>query len=126
MSENNNNNEHQETNENQDTKENQDANGEDFTKQVNDFFNKAVKTAQTYGKKAADKIDLEKQKAGIRSEIGHNIKEISAAYEKLGRGYYDAKVNQKEFPDENETIELITKKEAENQSLNEKLSALDQ
>lgn len=121
MSENNNNN-----NEHQETNENQESNGEDFTKQVNDFFNKAVKTAQTYGKKAADKIDLEKQKAGIRSEIGHNIKEISAAYEKLGRGYYDAKVSQKEFPDENETIELITKKEAENQSLNEKLSALDQ
>jgi hypothetical protein len=112
--------ENNENNNNQENKETQ----EDFTKQVNDFFNKAVKTAQEYGKKASDKIDLERQKAAIRSEIGHNMKDIANAYEKLGRGYYDVKVNAKDFPDEAETIELITKKEAENAGLNEKLKGL--
>jgi hypothetical protein len=52
------------------------------------------------------------------------MKDIANAYEKLGRGYYDVKVNAKDFPDEAETIELITKKETENAGLNEKLNAL--
>lgn len=103
---------------------NQEPKQDDFTKQLNDLVSKTVKTVQDYSKKAADKFDLEKQKAQIRSEIGHNIKDISSAYEKLGRGYYDAKVNGKEFPDEAETIDLIKTKEAANTELNQKLEAL--
>ena len=49
-------------------------NNDDFSKQMNEFLDKAVKTVQDCGKKAADRLDLEKQKAGIRSEIGHTKK----------------------------------------------------
>jgi|LAHS01.1.fsa_nt_gb hypothetical protein len=99
-------------------------NNNDFSKQFNDFVNKAVKTAQDYGKKAADRVDLEKQKAGIRSEIGHTKKELADAYNSLGRMYYDAKVNNTEMPTEQLTLDQITEKENTIKELNDKLDAL--
>lgn len=127
MSENNNNNENNNTeNNNTENNTNKDSGTDEFTKGLNDFFNKAFKTAQDYGKKTADKIDLEKKKAEIKSKIGHNLKDISASCEQLGRGYYDFKVNQKEFADEQNLVDAIRTKEEENAQLNEQLKALGQ
>lgn len=99
-------------------------NNNDFSKQVNEFFNKAVKTAQDCGKMAADKLDLEKQKAGIRSEIGHTKKLLSDAYNDLGKTYYAYKVNNTEIIGEQTLLDQITEKENQIKALNEKLDAL--
>lgn len=96
----------------------------DFSKQFNEFVNKAVKTAQDYGKAASDRINLEKQKAGIRSEIGHNKKILSDAYEKLGRTYYAYKTAGTEMAEEQLTLDTIGEKENAIKELNEKLDAL--
>jgi hypothetical protein len=99
-------------------------NNNDFSKQMNEFLDKAVKTVQDCGKKAADRLDLEKQKAGIRSEIGHTKKVLSDAYDQLGRGYYAYKMSSTEMVDEQVLLDRITEKENQIKELNEKLNQL--
>lgn len=103
---------------------NNNNNNNDFSQQMNDLLNKAVKTVQDCGKKAADRIDLEKQKAGIRSEIGHAKKLLTDSYNQLGKAYYEMKMGTAEMGDEQVLLDQITAKENQIKELNEKLEAL--
>lgn len=110
---------------NNDNNEKKGINGDDISKQFNDFINSAVKVTQDFGKKAATRLDQEKQKAEVRSEIGHNSREVSRAYEKLGREYYEFKENNTEMKDETDTFDLIRSKEKLIELLNEKLDSFE-
>lgn len=101
-----------------------DFNKDDLTEQFNTFVNKAVKTVQTVSKKTAEKISIEKQKAEVRSEIGHTSRELSKAYEKLGRAYFDAKESNTAIELEKETFDIIRAKEKLVELLNDKLDHL--
>ncbi len=98
---------------------------DDLFKQVSGYFNQAV----DIGKKAAgtivEKLDIEKQKAEIRSEIGHNSREVSRLYEQLGRDYFTAKEKGTEIEKEAETFDHIRSKEKLIELLNEKLDGFD-
>ena len=60
---------------------------QNISKIVEDGSKTVMDTISTTGKKVMDTFDLEKKKAEIRSEIGHNSRDLSKAYEKLGRDY---------------------------------------
>jgi lipid II:glycine glycyltransferase (peptidoglycan interpeptide bridge formation enzyme) len=98
---------------------------EEFSKKVNEYTDKTVKTLKDLGSKTITYLDAEKQKAQIRSEIGQNNRELTKAYEKLGRDYYASKVTGNELPSENNTFDLIRSKEKVVELLNDKLKGFD-
>lgn len=98
---------------------------DDFNTKVNDFVDKAAKTLEEGGRSLLGRLEIEKQKAEIRAEIGHNSRDLTKAYEKLGRDYYAAKVTGRVMTDDANTFDLIRSKEKVIELLNEKLTQLD-
>ena len=97
----------------------------EFTKKIAELYNSASAVIEAETKKLLGRIDLESQKTKIRSEIGHNSRELSRTYEKLGREFFQAKNAGKEFKDSNQTFELIQAKEKLISLLHEKLDLLE-
>ena len=64
----------------------------DFTERFNTLKDEALKAMRETTETVLKKLDTEKRKAEIRSEIGHNARELSKAYEKLGREYFLLKI----------------------------------
>ena len=95
----------------------------DFTERFNTLKDEALKAMTT--ETVLKKLDTEKRKAEIRSEIGHNARELSKAYEKLGREYFLLKEGSIQETDEKETFAKIRDKEKLIELLNEKLDQLD-
>lgn len=100
-------------------------NNNDFTEKFNAFKEEALKTMKETTEVVLKKFDLEKQKAEIRSEIGHHSRELSKSYEKLGRQYYLHVEQGKEIGGEKDIFELIRSKEKLIELLNEKLEKLE-
>ncbi len=98
---------------------------EDFNAKVNEFVEKAGKTIEEGSKNLLSKLDYEKRKAEIRSEIGHASRDLTKAYERLGREFYEAKVNNREFTDSCNTFELIRTKEKVLELLHERLTRVE-
>ena len=98
---------------------------QNISKIVEDGSKTVMDTISTTGKKVMDTFDLEKKKAEISSEIGHNSRDLSKAYEKLGRDYYTAKMAGHDLSSNNETFSLIRSKEKVIELLNEKLDLLE-
>ncbi len=109
---------------------------EDLNKKINDIAQKVGKavedssksvldTLNETGRKVLDTLDTEKKKAEIRSEIGHNSRDLSKAYEKLGRDYFTAKMAGHDLSSNNETFNLIRSKEKVIELLNEKLDLIE-
>ncbi|MBR3356371.1 MAG: hypothetical protein IKG46_00775 [Solobacterium sp.] len=98
---------------------------DDLTKLFTDFVEQAERTVTEGSKKIADRIDTEKQKAEIRSEIGHLSRDLSKAYELLGREYYNKKVAGTPFTDEEGLLDRIRSKEKLIDLYNEKLDRLE-
>lgn len=101
-------------------------NEKDFTEKLNAFKEEAIKAMKETTDTVLKKLDTEKRKAEIRSEIGHNARELSKAYEKLGRQYFTYKENNVEIGNEKETFELIRSKEKLIELLNEKLDGIEE
>lgn len=100
-------------------------NEKDFAEKLNNFKEEAMKAMKETSEYVLKKFDTEKRKAEIRSEIGHNARELSKAYEKLGRQYFNHKENGIEIGGEKDTFELIRAKEKLIELLNEKLDQLE-
>ena len=49
----------------------------DFEKKVNDMVDDLMKKVNDVAKEVVEKIDSEKEKAQIRSEIGHNSRDLT-------------------------------------------------
>lgn len=101
-------------------------NEKDFTEKLNAFKEEAIKAMKETTDTVLKKLDTEKRKAEIRSEIGHNARELSKAYEKLGRQDFTYKENNVEIGNEKETFELIRSKEKLIELLNEKLDGIEE
>ena len=97
----------------------------DFEKKVTDMVDDLMKKVNDVAKEVVEKIDSEKEKAQIRSEIGHNSRDLTKAYEKLGRAYYESVTSASPMEDMKETMEMIRSKEMLVKLLNEKLDGLD-
>lgn len=97
----------------------------DFEKKVNDMVDDLMKKVNDVAKEVVTKFDSEKEKAQIRSEIGHNSRDLTKAYEKLGRAYYESVSNGVPMEDMKDTMEMIRSKEMLVKLLNEKLDGLD-
>ncbi len=100
-------------------------NNKDFSERMNAFKEEAKKAMKETTESILKKIELEKRKAEIKSEIGHNSRELSKSYEKLGRQYFSYKEEHTEIGGEKETFELIRSKEKLIELLNEKLDQLE-
>ena len=98
---------------------------DEFDEKVTEFAEKAAKTIEKSSRGLMDRFDYEKRKASIRSEIGHTARDLDKAYEKLGREFFDARENGKEFEDTNSTYELIRSKEKILELLHEKLTNIE-
>lgn len=98
---------------------------ENFNTKVNEFIDKASKTIEEGSKTLLSRLDFEKKKAEIRSEIGHTSRDLTKAYEKLGREFYEAKISNKEFTDSSSTFELIKSKEKVLELLHDKLNQIE-
>lgn len=98
---------------------------EDFNKKVNEFVEKASKTIEAGSKTLLERLDTEKRKAQLRSEIGHTSRDLTKAYEKLGREFYEAKIAGKAFEDTASTFELIKSKEKVLELLHDKLTQIE-
>lgn len=98
---------------------------ENFNTKVNEFIDKASKTIEEGSRTLLSRLDFEKKKAEIRSEIGHTSRDLTKAYEKLGREFYEAKISNKEFTDSSSTFELIKSKEKVLKLLHDKLSQIE-
>ena len=97
----------------------------DFEKKVNDMVDDLMKKVNDVAKEVVTRFDSEKEKAQIRSEIGHNSRDLTKAYEKLGRAYYESVSKGEPMEDMKDTMEMIRSKELLVQLLNEKLDNLD-
>ena len=97
----------------------------DFEKKVNDMVDDLMKKVNDVAKEVVTRFDSEKEKAQIRSEIGHNSRDLTKAYEKLGRAYYESVSKGEPMEDMKETMEMIRSKELLVKLLNEKLDNLD-
>lgn len=98
---------------------------DDLTKMFQEFMETAERTVTEGSKKIVERIDSEKQKAEIRSEIGHLSRDLSKAYELLGREYYSAKVTQTPMHGEADIFDKIRSKEKLIELYNEKLDRLE-
>ena len=97
----------------------------DFEKKVNDMVDDLMKKVNDVAKEVVTRFDSEKEKAQIRSEIGHNSRDLTKAYEKLGRAYYESVSKGEPMEEMKDTIEMIRSKEMLVKLLNEKLDGLD-
>lgn len=97
---------------------------DEFEKKFNEVFNGFVKKMNDVTKDVVTVVSSEKEKAQIRSEIGHNTRDLSRAYEKLGREYY-ASVKEGTELNCKDTFELIRSKELLISLLNEKLEGMN-
>ena len=97
----------------------------DFEKKVNDMVDDLMKKVNDVAKEVVTRFDSEKEKAQIRSEIGHNSRDLTKAYEKLGRAYYESVSKGEPMQDMKDTMEMIRSKELLVKLLNEKLDNLD-
>ena len=97
----------------------------DFEKKVNDMVDVLMKKVNDVAKEVVTRFDSEKEKAQIRSEIGHNSRDLTKAYEKLGRAYYESVSKGEPMEDMKDTMEMIRSKELLVKLLNEKLDNLD-
>ena len=97
----------------------------DFEKKVNDMVDDLMKKVNDVAKEVVTRFDSEKEKAQIRSEIGHNSRDLTKAYEKLGRAYYESVSKGEPMEDMKDTMEMIRSKELLDKLLNEKLDNLD-
>ena len=82
-------------------------------------------TMEETGKKVVGTLESEKKKAEIRSEIGHTDRELTKAYEKLGREYYAAKTAGHDLAKDNETFDLIKTKEKLIELLGQELDRME-
>lgn len=97
----------------------------DFEKKVNDMVDDLMKKVNDVAKEVVTRFDSEKEKAQIRSEIGHNSRDLTKAYEKLGRAYYESVSKGEPMEDMKDTMEMVRSKELLVKLLNEKLDNLD-
>ena len=97
----------------------------DFEKKVNDMVDDLMKKVNDVAKEVVTRFDSEKEKAQIRSEIGHNSRDLTKAYEKLGRAYYESVSKGDPMEDMKDAMEMIRSKELLVKLLNEKLDNLD-
>ena len=97
----------------------------DFEKKVNDMVDDLMKKVNDVAKEVVTRFDSEKEKAQIRSEIGHNSRDLTKAYEKLGRAYYESVSKGEPMEDMKDTMEMIRSKDLLVKLLNEKLDNLD-
>ena len=97
----------------------------DFEKKVNDMVDDLMKKVNDVAKEVVTRFDSEKEKAQIRSEIGHNSRDLTKAYEKLGRAYYESVSKGEPMEEMKDTMEMIRSKEMLVKLLNEKLDNLD-
>ena len=97
----------------------------DFEKKVNDMVDDLMKKVNDVAKEVVTRFDSEKERAQIRSEIGHNSRDLTKAYEKLGRAYYESVSKGEPMEDMKDTMEMIRSKELLVKLLNEKLDNLD-
>ena len=79
----------------------------DFEKKVNDMVDDLMKKVNDVAKEVVTRFDSEKEKAQIRSEIGHNSRDLTKAYEKLGRAYYESVSKGEPMEDMKDTMEMI-------------------
>lgn len=100
-------------------------NNDDFSRKFSMFADKAMKSMESVGKSAWNRLDTEKQKAELKAQISSNQKERDCAYEKLGREYYAMKTEGTAVQDEQELSDLIQEKTKTIDLLNEKLKELN-
>lgn len=97
---------------------------DDLVKMITDYADKAVKLTKETGESVLSRLEAEKKKAEIRSEVGHTSRDLAKLYEKLGRQYYNAKEFGTVVDGEKDTLDLIRSKEKCIELLNEKLNNL--
>lgn len=97
---------------------------DEFEKKFNDMLNGFTRKVNDVTKDVMSRLSDEKEKAQVRSEIGRHSRDLSRAYEKLGRQYYESVTSGKEM-DVKDTMELIRSKELLVKLLNEKLESLE-
>ncbi len=96
----------------------------DFLKQLDEVVSKTTQAIQKEGKKALERLDEEKEKAKIRSEIGNTKKDLSKVYEQLGKDFFEAKEKGIELPDFSKALDVIRSKENVIKLLDEKLKTI--
>lgn len=97
-------------------------NNDDFSRKFSIFADKAKKSVESAGKTAWNRLDVEKQKAELKTQINSNQKELASAYEKLGREYYDHENNGNSIDDQQDLFDLIREKTKTIDLLKDKLS----
>lgn len=96
-------------------------NNDDFSRKFSKFADKAVKSVQSAGKTAWNRLDTEKQKAELKAQISSNQKELDSAYEKLGREYYLKETEGTPVADQDDLFEIVRSKTKAIELLKEKL-----
>ncbi len=95
----------------------------DYNKKLTDFMEEATKLVQNSSHRMLTRLDKEREKAKMRSDIGNNKKELTKAYEDLGRAYYAIQEKGDEV-DTKELFDQIRAKEKVIELLNEKLKTI--
>lgn len=90
---------------------------------LNQFLDEVVKKVETLSNQVVDRLAYEKQKAEIKSQIGHTSREIAKQYERLGQLYYASLKNHEELHVE-DIVNVLETKQQLLDLLHEKLNSL--
>ncbi len=97
---------------------------EELFAKLDEVSQKTIETISESTKTLRQRVSDEKRKAEVRSEIGHNKRELAKIYEQLGRAYYAHKVSDVGIEKEEEVFDRIRSKEKLIELMEEKLKTL--
>ena len=64
-------------------------NEKDFTETISSLIEKGTETLNKTTKTITDQLAKERKKLEIKSQIGQHERQLSKAYERLGKAYFD-------------------------------------
>ena len=99
-----------------------------FDKYVNLFtkvFNKGVETFETSTKDLSVKLQKEKKKVELKSQIGQHERQMAKAYERIGEAYYNHVENGAEMENLEDIFDLLRSNHKVIALLEEQMKELD-
>lgn len=103
-----------------------DNNEKDLTETISSLIEKGTETFNKKTKNITDQIAKERKKLEIRSQIGQHERQLSKAYERIGKAYYDEKETGVASEDLTDVIALVRSNRKVVELLNEQLAQFEE
>ncbi len=103
-----------------------DNNEKDLTETISSLIEKGTETLNKTTKTITDQISKERKKLEIRSQIGQHERQLSKAYERIGKAYFEEKENGTAMEDLTDVIALVRSNRKVVELLNDQLAQFEE